>query len=64
MKQESRLWLTTVCGVFALQVCCTWYVGMCLNNGYSLVSVISGFILFSCCVLVRIFLIGFLGLKC
>ena len=27
----------------ALQVCCTWYVGMCLNNGYSLASIISGF---------------------
>ena len=60
----SKSWLTTVFGLFALQVCCTWYVGMCLNNVYSLASIISGFILFCCCVLVRIFLIVLLGLKC
>ena len=38
--------------------------GMCLKNGYSLVSIISGFILFCCCVLVRISLIAFLSLRC
>ena len=60
----SKSWLTTVFGLFALQVCCTWYVGMCLNNGCSRASIISGFILLCCCVLVRIFLIAFLSLKC
>ena len=59
-----KSWLTTVFGLFALQVCCTWYVGMCLHNGYSRASIIPGFILFCCCVLVRIFLIAFLSLKC
>ena len=38
--------------------------GMCLNNGYSRTLIISGFILFCCCVLVKIFLIAFLRLKC
>ena len=60
----SKSWPTTVFSLFALQVCCTWYVGMCLNNGYSLASIIFGFILFGCCVSVRIFLIAFLSLKC
>ena len=60
----SRSWLTTVFGLFALQVCCTSYVGICLNNVHSLASIISGFILFRCCVLVRIFLMAFLSLKC
>ena len=40
----SKSWLTTVFGHFALQVCCTWYVGMRLNNVYSLASIICGFI--------------------
>ena len=39
-------------------------VGMCLNNSNNLALTISSFILFRCCVLVRIFLIAFLGLKC
>ena len=51
-------------GLFSLQVCCILYVGMCLNNSYSLASIISGFSLFCCCVLLRIFLIAFWGLKC
>ena len=38
--------------------------GMCLNNGYSRTLIISGFISFCCCVLVKIFLIAFLSLKC
>ena len=33
-------------GLLALQVCCIWYVGMCLNYGLSLASIISGFGLF------------------
>ena len=48
----------------SLQVCSTWYVGMCLNNGYSRASVISGFILCCCYDLVRVFVIAFLSLKC
>ena len=57
MRQKviSKSWLTTVFGLFALQVCCTWYVGICLNNVYSVASIVSGFILFCCCVFVRIF---------
>ena len=43
-KGFSKSWLTTVFGLFALQVCYTWYVGMCLNNVHSLASIISGFI--------------------
>ena len=31
---HNCLWL------FALQVCCAWYVDMCLNNSYSLASII------------------------
>ena len=39
--------------------------GMCLNNGYSrALLIISGFFLFCCCVLVKIFVIAFLSLKC
>ena len=38
----SKSWLTTVFGLFALEVCRTWYVGMCFNNGYSLALIISG----------------------
>ena len=65
----SKLWLTTVFGLLALQVCCTWYVDMCFNNGLSLASIISGFgffccCCFLCCVLMKIFLFTYLGLKC
>ena len=59
----SKSWLTTVFGLFALQFCCTLYVGMCLNNGYGLASIISCFNLFCCCVLLRIFRIAFFGLE-
>ena len=61
MRQES---LFGAFGLFALQVCCTCYVGMCLNNVDSLASIISGLILFCSCGWVRIFLIVLLGLKC
>ena len=46
-------------GLLALQVCCIWYVGMCLNNGLSLASISSGFGLFFCCVQVEISLIAY-----
>ena len=61
---EVEVDIPTVIGLFALQVCCAWYVGMCLNNGYSLASIISGFVVSFCNVLVGIFVISFLGLKC
>ena len=60
----SNSWLTTAFGLIALQYCCTWYVGMCPSNGHGLASIISGFILFFCYLLVWVFRIAFLGLKC